>query len=509
MKKLQIIVLSLLLVLTLSLTKDNTLSVSADSYGSKTSSVYQPYDAGYGSGVILYIDYPESVDPEDASINITYRANPSYDKSIYQLAANGETVSLGISSSGTTQKTISYSLDSGDIDSGNPSRYKIVINNVMYGSGGVISQGSCTLYININVSDETAPLLNGTTGVYLVNYDTPTTVSAFKSTLTATDETDGDLTSSIIVDSDNYTGNEAVLGDHSVVFSVQDNAANKTTITVIFRVVDITNPIINLVGGTVNVEYGSSFVDPGSSATDNYDGSISVVKTGTVDEDTLGTYTLYYNATDSSGNAATEKTRTVNVIDTTKPVQTLNGSGTIYIEFGSNYTEQGASWSDLKDGTGSSVITGSVNVGVLGTYTLYYNYTDSSGNVATQLTRTVIVQDTSKPVFSGENDFVFNTGNELEISTIIGGITALDIYDGDLTSNITISSDNYTGHESETGTYTVILTAEDSQGNSENYTVSIQIIDNQAPVFSTSETIFTTEYADTLTQDQIKEFFGV
>ena len=51
------------------------------------------------------------------------------------------------------------------------------------------------------------------------------------------------------------------------------------------------------------------------SATDNLDGVITgqVVIGGTVDSNTLGTYTLTYNVTDSDGNAATTATRTVNV----------------------------------------------------------------------------------------------------------------------------------------------------------------------------------------------------
>jgi hypothetical protein len=41
-----------------------------------------------------------------------------------------------------------------------------------------------------------------------------------------------------------------------------------------------------------------------------------------VDANTAGTYTITYNVTDSSGNAAAEVTRTVNVVDATPPVIT-------------------------------------------------------------------------------------------------------------------------------------------------------------------------------------------
>ena len=39
-----------------------------------------------------------------------------------------------------------------------------------------------------------------------------------------------------------------------------------------------------------------------------------------VNVNTPGTYTLTYSASDPSGNAADPVTRTVNVVDTTKPV---------------------------------------------------------------------------------------------------------------------------------------------------------------------------------------------
>ena len=58
---------------------------------------------------------------------------------------------------------------------------------------------------------------------------------------------------------------------------------------------------------------------PGFTATDNYDGDIrtSVVVSGSVDENTIGSYELRYNVSDSSGNPAPEQVRTVNVIDIT------------------------------------------------------------------------------------------------------------------------------------------------------------------------------------------------
>lgn len=78
---------------------------------------------------------------------------------------------------------------------------------------------------------------------------------------------------------------------------------------------DTTAPVITLTGGTVNLTQGTAFVDPGFTATDDTDGDItaSVVVTGTVDVNTVGTYTLNYNVSDAAGNAATQVSRVVNI----------------------------------------------------------------------------------------------------------------------------------------------------------------------------------------------------
>jgi hypothetical protein len=62
---------------------------------------------------------------------------------------------------------------------------------------------------------------------------------------------------------------------------------------------------------------GTPYVEPGYTATDNYDGDITanVVVSGSVNHDVPGTYALTYNVSDLSGIPAEEKTRTVIVIE--------------------------------------------------------------------------------------------------------------------------------------------------------------------------------------------------
>jgi hypothetical protein len=94
---------------------------------------------------------------------------------------------------------------------------------------------------------------------------------------------------------------------------------------------DTTPPVITLNGSaTTSVALGNVFVDPGATATDNHDSSVTVVVGGdTVNTAIAGIYTITYNAVDAAGNNATQKTREVVVSGTTLDVTTTtNGDGT-------------------------------------------------------------------------------------------------------------------------------------------------------------------------------------
>ncbi|MEJ2526969.1 MAG: DUF5011 domain-containing protein [Sulfurovaceae bacterium] len=68
--------------------------------------------------------------------------------------------------------------------------------------------------------------------------------------------------------------------------------------------------------------------------------------------------------------------------DTTPPIVTLNGEATITLTIGDTYTEQNATAIDDVDGNVSVVISGTVDTGTAGSYTITYSATDSSGNSA-------------------------------------------------------------------------------------------------------------------------------
>ena len=80
---------------------------------------------------------------------------------------------------------------------------------------------------------------------------------------------------------------------------------------------DNTPPVITLLGSNpITIVIGSVYNDAGATAIDNIDGAISgnIQQVGTVNPNIAGTYTVTYNVSDSSGNAASPGSRTVNVV---------------------------------------------------------------------------------------------------------------------------------------------------------------------------------------------------
>ncbi|TBN11858.1 immunoglobulin-like domain-containing protein, partial [Hyunsoonleella pacifica] len=150
-------------------------------------------------------------------------------------------------------------------------------------------------------------------------------------------------------------------------------------------------PVITLNGNaTIDLNVGDIYTEAGATATDDLDGDITaniVIAGDVVDTSIAGTYVVTYNVSDAAGNAATQVSRTVNVIpDTTAPVITLNGNATIDLNVGDIYTEAGATATDDLDGdiTANIVIAGDVvDTSIAGTYVVTYNVSDAAGNAAT------------------------------------------------------------------------------------------------------------------------------
>ncbi len=226
---------------------------------------------------------------------------------------------------------------------------------------------------------------------------------------------------------------------------------------------------------TVTHEQGTTYTDAGATALDSVDGVLTVVTTGSVDDSTAGTYVLTYTATDAASNSAT-KDRTVTVTDTISPVITLIGNAELTYEVGptgTEYTDEGATATDGADGdlTSSIVVTGTVDLTTVGTYTLTYTLSDAAGNAATAVTRTITVTpDVTVPTITLLGDA--SQSYEMGTTYADAGATAADNIDGDITSQIVVTITNASGATLSSvdiltaDTYTITYSVEDSTGNS-------------------------------------------
>ena len=85
---------------------------------------------------------------------------------------------------------------------------------------------------------------------------------------------------------------------------------------------------------------------------------------------------------------------------------------------------------------GAAIITGDiVDTSTLGTYIIYYDVTDENGNIASTVSRTVIVSDTTLPVIAGVSNQSVNSSQASDF--IVPITTVTDNVDSDLSAIIT------------------------------------------------------------------------
>ena len=171
---------------------------------------------------------------------------------------------------------------------------------------------------------------------------------------------------------------------------------------------DTMAPVITLAGDNPQIiNAGESYIESGATAADDVDGNLTqsiVIDASAVDTAEPADYSVTYDVNDAAGNAAATVTRTVTVEDNTPPVITLAGADPQILTVGDSYVELGATATDNVDGdvTDSVIVDATaVDIGTAGNYLVTYDVSDSAGNEATMVSRTVTVENPplpSKPV---------------------------------------------------------------------------------------------------------------
>lgn len=216
----------------------------------------------------------------------------------------------------------------------------------------------------------------------------------------------------------------------------------------------------------LTLEYGALYEEPGAQGEVRGGMPYSVSETvpvdiqGTVDTGKLGDYTITYFASYSVehflGNKEIQKTveRTVHVVDTQKPVITLETQAGSYTLPGREYQEEGFSAYDDCDGDLTSLVEREVLADKI-----VYRVRDASGNEA-QAERPIVYDDPVPPVLT----LLGNSTVSLEVGETYKepGYTAEDNCDGDITAMVQVTGEPDTGRE---GSYTLTYTVTDAFGN--------------------------------------------
>jgi len=151
---------------------------------------------------------------------------------------------------------------------------------------------------------------------------------------------------------------------------------------------DLVPPVITITGDNpLQVAINTTFIDPGATAIDNVDGSVSVTSSGSVDTSTIGSYDITYTSSDSSGNTSTI-IRVVNVIspeDTVGPIITITGANPLQVAINTTFIDPGATAIDNVDGSVPVISSGSVDTSTIGSYDITYTSSDNSGNTSTAI----------------------------------------------------------------------------------------------------------------------------
>ncbi|WP_299440126.1 immunoglobulin-like domain-containing protein [uncultured Aquimarina sp.] len=173
--------------------------------------------------------------------------------------------------------------------------------SVTYNATDASGNNAVEVVRTVNVVDTTAPIIS-LTGA------NPQTIElgAGYSELGATTN-DG---SAVVIDDSAFVD---AVGSYSVTYNATDASGNNAVEVVrTVNVVDTTAPVISLTGANPQeIVEGTSYVELGATTDD---GSAVVIDASAVNTNTVGSYSVTYNAMDASGNNAIEVTRTVNVV---------------------------------------------------------------------------------------------------------------------------------------------------------------------------------------------------
>ena len=337
---------------------------------------------------------------------------------------------------------------------------------------------------DVTVTTDSSAVLIGTAGTYTVTYDATDVAGNDADTVTRTVIVQPALAISArpALASDN-AGNYAIDGDTlSLTFSVNLPLASAPSVTIAGQSATVT--------GTGN-SYTATYVVASAQVT-ALDGALATYDIGAMTAAGNPANTLDPDAADSTIR-----------IDVSAPEITLNGDDVVRLIVGDPYTERNATATDNVDGSVTPTTGGeTVLIDAAGVYFVTYDAVDAAGNEATQVQRTVYVNEPA----SMDADLV-----SLTITDNNNAAVTLDpTFDADAdTVDYIASVDNEVtsvtvtaGYKTGTGTQTVTVNmiSVDDEEASDPITLAVGVAKAIAIVVTATDGTTTKTYTVTVTR---------
>ena len=290
---------------------------------------------------------------------------------------------------------------------------------------------------------------------------------------TAFDEIEGDLTKKVTVEGNDVE--EDIPGEYSLTLRVEDRKGQVTVKTIKVTINKDLAPEINASDITI---YANSDFKPLDYAVafDEEDGDISKkikVDSSNVNINKVGEYNITYSVEDSYGNKV-NKTIKVNVIEDLGEAPIIHAEDKTIV-VGQKFNElENITASDKEDGNLTDKIkvdSNNVNPNSVGVYSVTYSVVDSKLNKTTKTIKVTVVTNES-PVINAI-DKVIKKG---EVFKPLEGVTATDKEDGDLTSKVSVKSNNV--NVNNIGEYQVNYSVSDTDGNTSLKTIKVSVVAN-------------------------------
>lgn len=187
-------------------------------------------------------------------------------------------------------------------------------------------------------------------------------------------------------------------GEYAVSVTASDESGNTASDASVTLLIDTVSPVIqqieDMTVAATDADGAAVHYDT-PSVTDTTPGITPECAPSSGSVFPIGTTPVTCTASDGvAGNDEAAMTFNITVVDNGAPVITLIGNATIEVALGAAFTDPGATVFDAIEGDlGTIAGSGTVDTGTVGSYTLAYDATDSKGNAAETVYRTVNVSE--------------------------------------------------------------------------------------------------------------------